>query len=41
MGIKRGVDKAVAISVEEIKKASKSIKDKAEIATGCFNFCKQ
>ena len=32
MGIKRGVDKAVAISVEEIKKASKSIKDKAEIA---------
>ncbi len=32
MGIKRGIDKAVAISVEEIKKAAKSIKDKAEIA---------
>ena len=32
MGIKRGIDKAVALSVEEIKKASKSIKDKAEIA---------
>ena len=32
MGIKRGVDKAVAISVDEIKKAAKSIKDKAEIA---------
>ncbi len=32
MGIKRGIDKAVALSVEEIKKAAKSIKDKAEIA---------
>ena len=32
MGIKRGIDKAVAISVEEIRKAAKSIKDKAEIA---------
>ena len=32
MGIKRGIDKAVAISVDEIKKAAKSIKDKAEIA---------
>jgi chaperonin GroEL len=32
MGIKRGVDKAVVLSADEIKKASKSIKDKAEIA---------
>ncbi len=32
MGIKRGIDKAVAISVDEIKKVAKSIKDKAEIA---------
>ncbi|MCL2294803.1 MAG: chaperonin GroEL [Spirochaetes bacterium] len=32
MAIKRGVDKAVAISVEEIKKAAKNIKDKNEIA---------
>lgn len=32
MGIKRGIDKAVSISVDEIKKASKTIKDKAEIA---------
>ena len=32
MGIKRGIDKAVAIAVEEIKKASKEIKDKEEIS---------
>ena len=32
MAIKRGVDKAVAISVEEIKKIAKTIKDKNEIA---------
>ena len=32
MGIKRGIDKAVEIAVEEIKKASKEIKEKEEIA---------
>jgi len=32
MGLKRGIDKAVEISVEEIKKASKDIKDKEEIS---------
>ena len=32
MAIKRGVDKAVAISVEEIRKIAKPIKDKNEIA---------
>jgi chaperonin GroEL len=32
MGIKRGIDKAVEVTIEEIKKASKEIKDKEEIA---------
>jgi len=32
MGLKRGIDKAVAIAVEEIKKNSKEIKEKEEIA---------
>jgi chaperonin GroEL len=32
MGLKRGIDKAVEIAVEEIKKNSKDIKDKEEIA---------
>ncbi|MDP3177345.1 MAG: chaperonin GroEL, partial [Spirochaetaceae bacterium] len=32
MGLKRGIDKAVEIAVEEIKKASKEIKEKEEIA---------
>ncbi|MGC9311802.1 MAG: chaperonin GroEL, partial [Sediminispirochaetaceae bacterium] len=32
MGIKRGIDRAVELAVEEIKKASKEIKDKEEIA---------
>ncbi len=32
MGIKRGIDKAVEIAVEEIRKAAKEIKDKEEIA---------
>jgi chaperonin GroEL len=32
MGIKRGIDKAVEISIEEIKKNSKDIKDKEEIS---------
>jgi chaperonin GroEL len=32
MGIKRGIDKAVEISVEEIRKSAKTIKDKEEIA---------
>ena len=32
MGIKRGIDKAVEIAVEEIKKAAKEIKDKEEIS---------
>ncbi|MFQ3620399.1 MAG: chaperonin GroEL [Spirochaetales bacterium] len=32
MGIKRGIDKAVEVAVEEIKKASKEIKEKEEIA---------
>ena len=32
MALKRGIDKAVALSVDEIKKISKTIKDKAEIA---------
>ena len=32
MGIKRGIDKAVEIAVEEIKKAAKEIKEKEEIA---------
>ncbi len=32
MALKRGIDKAVAISVDEIKKMAKNIKDKSEIA---------
>ncbi|HDQ14112.1 MAG TPA: chaperonin GroEL [Sediminispirochaeta sp.] len=32
MGIKRGIDKAVAMAVEEIQKSAKEIKDKEEIA---------
>jgi chaperonin GroEL len=32
MGLKRGIDKAVDIAVDEIKKASKEIKEKEEIA---------
>lgn len=32
MALKRGIDKAVAISVDEIKKIAKTIKDKSEIA---------
>jgi chaperonin GroEL len=32
MGLKRGIDKAVEVAVEEIKKSSKEIKDKEEIA---------
>jgi chaperonin GroEL len=32
MEIKRGIDKAVAIATEQIKKSAKKIKDKAEIA---------
>ncbi|MDY7029822.1 MAG: chaperonin GroEL, partial [Spirochaetota bacterium] len=32
MGIKRGIDRAVELAVEEIKKTSKEIKDKEEIA---------
>jgi chaperonin GroEL len=32
MGIKRGIDKAVLVAVEEIRKASKEIKDKEEIS---------
>ncbi len=32
MGIKRGIDKAVEVAVEEIRKSSKEIKDKEEIA---------
>ncbi|MBN1685646.1 MAG: chaperonin GroEL [Spirochaetales bacterium] len=32
MGLKRGIDKAVALAVEEIKKAAKDIKDKEEIS---------
>ncbi len=32
MGLKRGMDHAVSLAVEEIKKASKTIKDKEEIA---------
>jgi chaperonin GroEL len=32
MGIKRGIDKAVALAVEELKKSSKMIKGKEEIA---------
>jgi len=32
MGLKRGIDKAVEIAVEEIKKNSKEIKDKEEIS---------
>jgi chaperonin GroEL len=32
MGLKRGIDKAVEIAVEDLKKASKDIKDKAEIS---------
>ena len=32
MGIKRGIDKAVLIAVEEIKKSAKDIKDKEEIS---------
>lgn len=32
MGIKKGIDRAVEVSVEEIKKTAKDIKDKAEIS---------
>jgi len=32
MALKRGIDKAVAIAVDEIKKMAKTIKDKSEIA---------
>jgi chaperonin GroEL len=32
MGLKRGIDKAVVMAVEEIKKAAKDIKDKEEIS---------
>lgn len=32
MGIKRGIDKAVSVAVDEIKKIAKDIKDKQEIA---------
>ncbi|MDR1893096.1 MAG: chaperonin GroEL [Spirochaetales bacterium] len=32
MGIKRGIDRAVEIAVEEIKKAAKDVKDKEEIS---------
>ncbi len=32
MGLKRGIDKAVALAVEEIAKAAKDIKDKEEIS---------
>src|SRR5690606_4698413 len=32
MGVKRGIDRAVELAVAEIKKASKDIKDKEEIA---------
>jgi chaperonin GroEL len=32
MGIKRGIDKAVDVAVDEIRKSSKTIKDKEEIA---------
>ena len=32
MGLKRGIDKAVDVVVEELKKMSKSTKDKKEIA---------
>ncbi|HUX22085.1 MAG TPA: chaperonin GroEL [Spirochaetia bacterium] len=32
MGLKRGIDKAVEIAVEDIRKAAKDIKDKEEIA---------
>jgi chaperonin GroEL len=32
MGLKRGIDRAVELAVEEIRKASKTIKDKEEIA---------
>src|SRR6056297_3373527 len=32
MGIKRGIDKAVAVAVEEIRKAAKDIKDREEIS---------
>jgi chaperonin GroEL len=32
MGIKRGIEKAVEVTIEEIKKSSKEIKDKEEIA---------
>jgi chaperonin GroEL len=32
MGIKRGIDRAVVLAVEEIRKMSKTIKDKEEIA---------
>ncbi len=32
MGLKRGIDKAVALAVEEIKKAAKDIKDREEIS---------
>ncbi len=32
MGLKKGIDKAVELAVEEIKKASKDIKDKEEIS---------
>ena len=32
MGLKRGIDKAVALAVQEIKKAAKDIKDREEIS---------
>ena len=32
MGLKRGIDKAVALAVDEIKKAAKDIKDREEIS---------
>src|SRR6187401_1547002 len=32
MGIKRGIDKAVAVVVEELKKQSKKVKDRTEIS---------
>ena len=39
MGIKRGIDKAVEVAVEEIRKAAKDIKDKEEIGAGCSYLC--
>jgi len=37
MGIRRGIDKAVADAVVEIKKQAKMIKDKGRDLTGCFD----